>query len=217
MRVNRSNRLRRALPLLAATALAIACSSDSVTGPTTRANPALILRFDSLMHTSTGQGPFIYSAIVEMLAEGAPVSTGTITVNGTTMHVNIMAQLNVGILNSAPFDSEYTVAAWKGNGADTAIVFFQSNGSVQSFTKLGATSSNDAGTGTVVLGQLGAACTTFTAPGDVDVPTPLTCQGQSSAASFSIVVGGGQGTQLDLPNQPLAGIRLETAAPPPPC
>lgn len=199
-------------------ALVIACSSDSVTGPSTRQNAALILRFDSLVNSTSGDRPATYAAIVEMLAEGAPVGTGTMTVNGATERVNIVAQLNVGILNGAPFDSVYTLAAWKGDGSDTAIVFFQSGGTVTSFSALGATSEADfGGTATVIPGQLGASCTTFTAPGDIDVPTPLTCQVQGSAAAFSIVLDGDQGAQVAVPNQPVVGIRLETQAPPPPC
>lgn len=218
MRAIRSSRVRRALPLVAAMALVIACSSDSVTGPTTRQNATLILRFDSLMNATSGNRPAIYSAIAEMLAEGAPVSTGTITVGGTTERVNMIAQLNVGLLSGAPFDSEYTVAAWKGDGSDTAFVVFQSGGSVTSFSALGATSSEDfGGTASLAPGSLGAACTSFTAPGDVEVPTPLECQLQTSTTSFVIELDGNQGPEVALPEQPVAGIRLETQATPPPC
>lgn len=218
MRAIRSSRVRRALPLVAAMALVMACSSDSVTGPSTRQNATLILRFDSLMNATSGDRPAIYSTVAEMLAEGAPVGTGTITVNGTTERVNLVAQLEVGILNNAPFDSTYTVAAWKGNGADTIIMFAQSGSSLAALSAFGAASNEDfGGTAIVVPGQLGASCMTFTAPGDVEVPTPLTCQLQGAADEFSVVLDGGAGAHVTLPNQPVAGIRLETQAPPPPC
>lgn len=208
----------RSLPLLAALAVVMACSSNSVTGLNTRQNATLILHFDSLLNSTSGDRPAIYAAIGEMLAEGAPVGTGTVVVNGTTMRMNIVAQLEVGILNGAPFDSDYTVAAWKGDGSDTAIVLIQSAGTVTSFSALGATTGADfGGTATVVPGALGASCTTFTAPGDIDVPTPIDCHLQTAQDAFSIVLGGGQGPTVALPNQPVAGIRLETAAPPPPC
>lgn len=218
MRPKRSIRVRRVVPLVAAMALVIACSSDSVTGPSTRQNATLILHFDSLMNSTSGDRPATYSAIAEMLAEGAPVGTGTITVDGTTRRMNMVAQLNVGMLNGAPFDSEYTVAAWKGDGADTVILLIQSGGTVSALSALGAASGADfGGTATVMPGALGASCTTFTAPGDIDVPTPLDCQIQTSQDSFTIVLGGGQGPTVTVPNQPVVGIRLETAAPPPPC
>lgn len=218
MRAIRSIRLRRALPLLTAMGLVIACSNDSVTGPNTRQNAALILRFDSLMHSTSGDRPAIYSAIAAMLAEGAPVGTGTITVNGTTRRMNMVAQFEVGMLNGAPLDSEYFVAAWKGDGSDTAIVLLQSGGTVQSLSAFGATSEADFnGTATVVPGALGASCTPFAAPLDIEVATPIDCHLQTAQDTFSIVLTGGQGPTLTVPNQSIVGIRLETEAPPPPC
>lgn len=216
MRAIRSSRVRRALPLVAAMALVMACSSDSVTGPSTRQNATLILRFDSLMNATSGDRPGIYSDIAQMLAEGAPVNTGTITVNGTTERMNMAGQFLVGMSNGVPVDSQYVLAAWKGNGSDSVIVFIQSGGTVVSFSAFGATSGEDfGGTASVVQGPLGASCTPFTAPGDIFIPASISCQAETATDTFSIVLGGG--IEVSVSNQPIAGIHAEVEAAPPPC
>ncbi len=218
MRRLHSIRTRRVLPLLAAAAVVFGCSSDSVTGPTTRDNAALILHFDSLGNSTSGDRPAVYFEIAQALALGAPVGTGTVTVNGVTTRVHVVAQAVVGISGGAALDSEYIVAAWHGDGADTAVVFFQSGGTVSALSALGATSSEDfGGTASVVPGALGASCASFTAPGDIDVPTSIQCNLQPSVDSFSIVLGSGDGPTVTLPQQKVSGIRVEIESPPPPC
>lgn len=218
MRTIRSIRTHRAVLLLAAAAVIFGCSSDSVTGPTTHDNAALILHFDSLTHSTSGDRPATYGEIATALAQGAPVGTGTITVNGATVHVHLVAQREIGVTGGAPFDSVTIVAAWQGDGSDTAIVFIQSGSSVASLSAIGATSSEDfGGTASVVPGALGASCTPFTAPLDLGVPTPISCALQPSQDTFSIVLGNGDGQTVTMPQQTISGIRVEIESAPPPC
>ena len=218
MYIIRSIRVRRGLALLAAAAVVVACSSDSVTGPTTRDDAALILHFDSLVHSSSGDRPAIYSEIAQALAEGAPVGAGTMTVNGATTHVHVVALSVVGFSGVAVFDSVYVLGAWQGDGSDTAIVFFQSGSTVTALSALDtATAENFGGTASVVSGALGATCKSFTAPSDIEVPTPIQCNLQPSVDSFSIVLGGGAGPTVTVPQQKVSGVRVEIEEPPPPC
>ncbi len=218
MRRIHSIRIRRALPLIAAAAVAIACSSDSVTGPSTRGNAALILHFDSLKNSTSGERPGIYSQIAQMLALGAPVGTGTITIDGVPKHVNVIGVRLIGVSEGAPFDSGYAVAAWQGDGSDTAITFIQSGAVVTAISAFGDSSAiSFGGTGSVVPGALGASCTSFTAPGDIEIPTTISCNLQPATDAFSITLGGGDGPAVTLPPQTVAGIRAEIEAPPPPC
>lgn len=214
----RSIRVRRGLALLAAAVIVIGCSSDSVTGPTTRDNAALILHFDSLMHSSSGDRPAIYSDIALALAEGAPVGTGIITVNGATTRAHVVGLRIVDFSGVANLDSVYAVGAWQGDGSDTAIVFFQAGGTVTALSALDtASADNFGGTASVVPGALGATCKSFTAPSDVEVPTPVQCNLQPSVDSFSIVLGGGAGPTVTLPQQKVSGARVVIEVPPPPC
>ncbi|HEX6814808.1 MAG TPA: hypothetical protein VF102_03960 [Gemmatimonadaceae bacterium] len=221
MSVVRSPRVRRAVPLLAALAIAGACSSSSVTGPNTSKNAMLLAHFDSLrVATASGFRVDVYAEIEEMLAEGAPVGSAMVTVNGSSSRVNIVAQLEVQDLNGAPFDSVYTIGAWLGDGSDSAMVFGQSGISLLAVTAFGSASAEDFDvTGTVVVGAPRGACTSFLslAPPDIAAPAPLGCQLQTASDAFTIVLDGGQGDTISLPNQKVTGIRIVTAvsAPPP--
>lgn len=211
-----STRPRQALAVLAAAAVVMGCSSDSVTGPTTRDNAALVLHFDSLMNSASGDRAGIYSDIGQMLAEGAPVNTGTFLLNNVPSRMHMAAQLIVSTSNGTAVDSEYVLAAWKGDGSDSAIVFIQSGGTVLSLWAFGGASSAEiGGSATVVPGPLGASCTPFTAPSDIYVPTPLSCHVQPTTNSFEVVLGTGQ--VVGVSNQPIEGIRVEVESPPPPC
>jgi len=214
----RSIRVRCGLALLAAAAAVVACSSHSVTGPTTRDNAALILHFDSLMHASSGDRPAIYGEIAQALADGAPVGTGTITVNGATTHAHVVALSVVGFSGVAVFDSVYVLGAWRGDGSDTAIVFLQSGSTVTALSALDtATAENFGGTASVALGALGVRCKAFTAPSSIENPILIQCNLQPSVDSFSIVLGGGTGPTVTLPQQKVSGVRVEIEEPPPPC
>lgn len=206
---------RGALAGLAAVAMVVGCSSDSTTGPTTRDNAALILHFDSLKNSTSGNPSIIYYDIVELLAEGAPVGTGTITVNGVPRRMNIIAMSTLEMTNGVPWDSAYTVVAWQGDGADTAIAFVQT-AALNTFAAFGDSSYHSVGgTVSIVPGALGGSCTSFAAPGDVEIFTPIECHLQRSTDAFSAVLGGDNTPTVALPSQSVSGIHIELDTPPP--
>ncbi len=209
-----STRTRQALAVLAAAAVVIGCSSDSMTSPTTRDNAALILHFDSLRNSSFGNKAIIYYDVVELLVEGAPVGTGTITVNGVPRRMNIIAERTLEVTNGVPWDSAYSVIAWQGDGADTAIAFVQT-AALNTFAAFGEASSHSVG-GTVAIapGALGATCTPFSAPGDIDLIPPLECHLQRATAAFSADLSGGDGPTVAVPQQSVSGIGTEIGTPP---
>lgn len=201
--------------------VAVACSSSSVTGPSTSQNAKLLARFDSLrLATSSGFRADVYANIEEMLAEGAPVGSAVITVNGSPSRFNVVAQLSVQNLNGAPFDSDYALAAWQGDGSDSVLLFSESGISLFAVTAFdSASAENFVVTGTVVPGAPSGACTSFLslASPDIEVPAPVKCQLEAASDSITIVLDGGQGATVTMPNQKVTGIRVVTtvSAPPP--
>jgi len=219
MALARSPRSCSVVLLAIATLAAAACSSDSATGPTTNQNAQLILRFDSLHNATTDDnrsGAML--DIAQILAEGAPIATGTVMVNGVAEQYHLTAELQVLDVQGAPVDSQYTVAAWKGDGTDTIALFNASAGFVAVLVGSPAASGEFIGPGTpaLTLGAPGAACVSFLAvtPSDVSAPTPVACQRQSATVAFdgeSVA-----GATFALPSQSVAGIRLEANLEPPP-
>lgn len=218
MTVVRLPRTRLIVLLAIATLTAAACSSDSATGPTTSQNAQLILRFDSL-HNQTAD-PERSSAmldIAQILAEGAPIATGTVIVNGAAEPYHMIAELQVLDTQGAPVDSQYTVAAWKGDGTDSIVLFNASAGFVAVLVGTPAGSGEFVGPGTpaLALGAPGAACQSFLSvtPPEVSAPTPVTCQRQSATVAFD--AESVAGSTFALPSQSVAGIRLEVNLQPP--
>ncbi|HEX5180979.1 MAG TPA: hypothetical protein VFW04_16735 [Gemmatimonadaceae bacterium] len=218
MTTYRSLRMRSTVVLAIATLALAACSSDSVTGPTTNQNAQLILRFDSLHNATADESrSSAMLDIAQILAEGAPVATGTVMVNGVAEQYHMTAELQVLDEQGAPVDSQYSVAAWKGDGTDSIVVFNASAGFVAVLVGTPAGSGEFIGQGapTLTLGAPGAACVSFLSvtPPDVSAPTPVTCQRQSTTVAFdaeSVV-----GSTFALPSQSVAGIRLEVEIQPP--
>jgi len=219
MTVDRLPRMRLIVLFAVATLTAAACSSDSVSGPTTNQNAQLILRFDSLHNATADEnrsGAML--DIAQILAEGAPIATGTVMVNGVAEQYHMTAELQVLDEQGTPVDSQYTVAAWKGDGTDSIVIFNASAGFVAVLVGTPAASGEFIGPGnpTLALGAPGAACQSFLSvtPTDVSAPTPIRCQRQSATVAFdaeSVV-----GSTFALPSQSVAGIRLEVNIQPPP-
>ncbi len=215
----RSCRAWRAVPLVFATLLAVACSSDSSTGPTTSQNARLIAHFDTLFNeTADPNRSSAMLDIAQILAEGGPIATGTVMVNGVAERFNMTAELLVLDENGSPVDSQYTVAAWQDDGSDSIVVFNESAGfeAVLVGTPVGSGEFVGAGTPPLTLGAPGAACTSFLSvtPVDISAPTPVRCQTQTATVAFDAVTVA-QGTWA-LPSQSVAGIRVETNIQPPP-
>lgn len=219
MTIARPPRTRLIVLLAIATLAAAACSSDSATGPTTNQNAQLILRFDSLRNaTADGNRSGAMLDIAQILAEGAPIATGTVMVNGVAEQYHMTAELQVLDEQGAPVDSQYTVAAWKGDGTDTIALFNASAGFVAVLVGTPGASGEFIGPGTpaLTLGAPGAACRSFLAvtPPDVSAPTPVSCRLESATVAFD-----GEpvaGATFALPSQSVAGIRLEVNLLPPP-
>lgn len=206
-----------AISVLAVLAGTVACSSDSITRPFTSQNARLIAHFDSLRNETTD--PDREAAlldITQMLAEGAPVSAGTIWVNGTPTPVAMVGELNVKDISGVPADSDYLVGTWTGDGTDTVIAFIGSQGlAVVRVGILNASGQDvEADAQTLTLGAVGAGCTSFldVTPLDVLAPVPLSCARQTATASFGILTV--KQTAYVLPRQQVAGIRLEAEVAP---
>lgn len=213
-----SIRSRALFPLFAAVVVAVACSSGSATGPDTSQNEQLILHFDTLKNSTSGIPPGIYLDIATILAEGAPVGNGTLTINDVALHVHTVAQRAVEYVQGAPLDSGYVVGAWTG-GSDTVIELLHSGFfAATAIWKFGDTSGEDVdGTASQVPGPIGAACRQFPTPDDLHVPVASDCRIQPAADSFAIVLGGDDSAAVTLPNQSIVGIRPadSLSAPPP--
>ena len=196
---------------------AFGCSSDSITRPFTSQNARLIAHFDSLRNETTD--PDREAAlldIIQMLAEGAPVSAGTIWVNGTPAPVAMVGELNVKDISGIPADSDYLVGTWTGDGTDSVIAFIETQGlAVVRVGTLNASGQDvEADAQTLTLGAIGADCTSFldVTPVDVFAPVPLNCQRQTATASFGVLTV--KQTAYVLPRQDIAGIRLEAEVAP---
>lgn len=218
MTVARLPRIRCIALLASATFTTVACSSGSATGPTTNQNAELILRFDSLHNaTADGNRSGAMLDIAQILAEGGPVATGTVMVNGVAEPYHMTAELQVLEVSGAPFDSQYTVAAWKGDGTDTIVAFNASAGFVVALVGTPGASGEFVGPGapSLTLGVPGGPCHSFLSvtPPDVSAPTPLGCQQQQATVAFDAVSV--VGDTFALPTQPVAGIRLEVNIQPP--
>ena len=109
-----------------------------------------------------------------------------------------------------PADSTYILTAWEGDGADSLIEFLSNESEVVAISTYGGSfSESSEGTGTVVPGAIGAACTFYTAPGDLSFLQPATCQVQSARDAFSVQMQNGDGPAITLPTQNVSGIRVE--------
>ena len=204
-----------AVSVLAAIAVAAACSSDSSTGPSTSQNLRTLSRFDSLRNTTSDpERASAFLSIAQILAEGAPLTTGLIKNGSVTGRFSMVAALVVDDVNGQPVDSQYTVIGYEGNAPDSVVVFNATSTAVFSLVSDHAISIGTIG-GTVAItpGAPGAECTSLLAeaPPDLDAPTPIGCTLQTVQASFTVPVGAG-GDSISLPNQQVAGIRLETTA-----
>ncbi len=212
MRIVRSVPSRTAFLLLAAALVAAACSSDSATAPGTSQNVHILSRFDTVANqTSDNLRAAALQEVAQLLAQGAPVSTGTITVNGTTGQYTMIAALQVNTVAGVPADSAFTVAAWEGNAPDSVIVLTLQDGIVSAIVSAheGSTTGTG-GTATITATSGGASCTSYAsqAPRDLLVPTPTECEVQHSQVTFASAFGDAPSVTVSVPAQGVSGIRL---------
>ncbi|HEV2179920.1 MAG TPA: hypothetical protein VGR59_06345 [Gemmatimonadaceae bacterium] len=206
--------LPRAATILvfAAATGAAACSSDSATAPTTAQNVKILSRFDSLANqTPDPLRADALAQIAQLLAQGAPVGTGTIRVNGVGGPFTMIAALEVTSIGGQPVDSQYTVAGWEGNAPDSVVLLTLHDGEVSAIvSEHHGSVAGPGGTATITVQSGGASCTSFAgqAPPDLDVPTPSSCSEQRSQMTFSSTFGNSPTITVDMPAQTVMGIRL---------
>lgn len=214
MRITRSLPSRTAFLLVGAAAalVAAACSSSSTTGPGTSQNVRILSRFDTVANQT---GDNLRSAallqVAQLLAQGAPVSTGTFTVNGTTGQYTMIGALQVNSVGGVPVDSSYTVAAWEGNAPDSVIVVTLQDGVVSATVSAHeGSATGTGGTASVTATSGGGSCTSFAsqAPANLNVPTPTQCELQHSQVTFASVFGNAPSITVSVPAQGVTGIRL---------
>ncbi|HKV50448.1 MAG TPA: hypothetical protein VJO52_04540 [Gemmatimonadaceae bacterium] len=212
MRIVRS--LPRSTAFLAAlAALAVmACSSDSATAPGTSQNVHILARFDTLANqTPDGLRGQALQHIAQLLAQGAPVSTGAISVNGTAGRWTMISALQVNSIAGVPADSSFTVAAWEGNAPDSVIVLILQGSIVSSVVSAHEGSvAGTGGTASIAVASGGGSCTSFAseAPSDLPLATPTSCTTQRSHVAFASAFGTAPAITVDMPAQAVTGIRL---------
>jgi hypothetical protein len=218
MRIIRSLPHRIAFLVVAAAAMAAACSSDSTTAPSTSQNVRILSRFDSIAG-ATGD-PVRGAAlqrIAQLLAQGAPIGSGTIRVNGVGGPFTMIGALEVTEIGGVPLDSQYTVAGWEGNAPDSVIVLTLLDGTVSSVVSAHEGSvEGTGGSATITAAPGGGSCTSFLpqAPPDLPVAVPSECAGQRSQVTFAGSFGDSPAITVDVPAQSVQGIRLVYSSPP---
>jgi len=212
MRIIRLCPRAAAIVIVAVAVVAAACSSDAPTAPSTAQNAKILSRFDSLANqTDDPLRADALARIAQLLAEGAPVGTGTIRVNGVGGPFTMIAALEVTSIGGQPVDSQYTVAGWEGNAPDSVIVLMLHGGEVSAtVSEHHGSVAGPGGTATITVQSGGASCTSFAgqAPPDLEVPTPSSCAEQRSQMAFASRFGNSPTITVDMPAQTVMGIRL---------
>jgi len=204
-----------ALPMLLAVAggaLAAACSSS--TAPQQNQTVELMAHFDSLRAASSpdseSERRTQLASAITLLALGAPVHDVQLTTNGQTVTYSGVAAFEVtDDVEGHPFDSAFTVVAWRGNDADTLVtleIFHQAAGLVVSAGAL--VMGSTAATGTATAQAPHGSCTSFAdhLPADITIPAGLTCQLETTTASAG---GTFNGAAFAFPSQVMKGIRID--------
>lgn len=212
MRMLRLLPSRTAFLVVAAALGAAACSSDSATAPGTSKNVHILSRFDTLANqTPDNIRALALQQVAQLLAQGAPVATGAISVNGTAGQWTMIAALQVNSVGGVPVDSSFTVAAWEGNAPDSVIVLTLQDGIVSSAVSAHEGSIvGTGGTATVTVASGGGSCTSFAseAPSDLPLVTPTSCTVQRSQVTFAAAFGTAPAITVNMPAQAVTGIRL---------
>ncbi len=212
------SRWRRIAPFLTAVIVAGACSSDFATGPTTSQNIRLMAHFDSVSKTSASpvHGAELLNVIVS-LAEGAPVGSATLRLNGVSETYSFVARYEVLDADGAPADSDLIVLAWRGANADSLIllVYHQNDLFVQLSTPADSALLDTVGvtTGEAIASAPHGGCTPFVSaiPFGVFVPVPTSCRQEAVTTSATAALSDGSESTVSfvLPAQRIAAIRYE--------
>jgi hypothetical protein len=102
---------------------AVACSSDSGTGPTNVQRERLGQQLDSVRLASNDQfRAGLLENMLHVLALGGQIDTVTISLNGIARRHPTLAATFVQTVTGRPIDSTYVIYAWQGDALDTLRV-----------------------------------------------------------------------------------------------
>lgn len=202
----------------------MAACSGAPTAPTTNQNVALMEHFDSALAAlgpdTIGPRQTQLIDVITLLSLGASVQPVRIGVNGTTQSYSGIGGYEVTDNNiEEPWDSAYTMIAWRGSGADTVVT-------LAIFDGISTFEITDGARLTVIGGSLGSvrpqaphgSCTSFAGqrPPDVAVPPGLRCNLQTVIVSATGMGSFGAPLKgldtLSVPSQSITGIRVEGPA-----
>ena len=201
----------------------VACSCGSATRPSVSPKVQLIARFDSLRRDGMARFDFrwpSYALIEQFLAEGAPIQTATMVIDGRVIHDSAVASLQVNTPTGQPADSTLYVILWDGNGPDSVISIgigdearnaatFLDFSLGQTF--LGETEADPRDTLKLTMSSPGAACASLLndAPPDADLRTPTQCRTQTFSLSYNVFPQLGTTDTVVVPVQRIRDVRVE--------
>ncbi|HEY7876899.1 MAG TPA: hypothetical protein VIC55_01665 [Gemmatimonadaceae bacterium] len=208
------------LALAMVAALLAACSSDSVTRPTTTGNIELMARFDSVLVAlgpDQGARSTQLSALITLLGLGAPVQSVSVSIDGNAATYSAVGGYEVSDdVEGHPSDSVYAVLAWRGDHADTlALVLIFQDLVDASLTTSDSAFQSTTGSGSVTAAAPNGTCTSYVdhLPTGITIPPGLTCQLETATPSADVQVASSDAQpvthHLVLPSQSVPGIRIE--------
>ena len=201
----------------------VACSCGSATRPSVSPNVQLIARFDSLRRDGMARFDFRwpdYALIEQFLAEGAPVQTATMVIDGRVIHDSAVASLQLSTPTGQPSDSTLYVILWDGNGPDSVISIGIGDGARNATTfldfSLGQTYLGSTVDGSphdtldLTMSGPGAPCASLLrdAPPDADLRTPTKCRMQTFSFSYNLFPELGTTDTVVVPVQTIRDVRV---------
>lgn len=217
----RSGTVRLIASLAVTVAAVAACSSDSVTRPTTTDNVTLIGHFDSVRTELNAPGSIRdtqLTALITLLGLGAPVQNITLSVDGTSSTYKAVGGYEVSDdIEGHAADSVYALVAWQGDDADSVALFlvFQDLVDAALTTSDSSFASGAGATGTVTAAAPNGSCTSYIdhLPPDITIPPGLACLLETATPQADATVSSDGDTpsshHLVLPSQAVNGIRIE--------
>ncbi len=225
--MNRSLTLRAFRVGMLATVVTIAAfvagSCGSATRPSVSPNVQLIARFDSLRRDAMARFDFResdYALIEQFLAEGAPIQTATMIIDGRVIHDSAVASLQLSTPTGQSADSTLYVILWDGNGPDSVISIGIGDGARNAATfvdfSLGQTflgsteGGNPLDTLELMMSRPGAACASLLhdAPSDADLRTPTQCRTQTFSLAYKLFPELGTTDTVVVPVQTIRDVRV---------
>lgn len=205
---------------VAALAALPACSNSA--GPQVQPNVLLIQRFDSLRKDALARFDFRefgYANIEQFLAEGAPIQTVPIVIDGHLTHDSAVASLQLAPPSGQTPDSTLFIELWDSHGPDSVITIAVDPASPNANTFLdfslgqtflGATSASPNDTLALTISAPRFNCTSLLkdAPPDLGLGTPVLCQNQTVTISYNVFPQIGTTDTVVVPRQSIRDVRV---------